>query len=231
MGKGKSPAKTAATRNVFLEKSYELFSSNTIESVTMAEVAKASGYRNMTLYRYFPTKQVLVVAVSAWKWDQFAQEIWDSWENEGYDDTMSAAVHFELYLDFFLKLFKEHRDFLSFNQCFNVYIRSERIDPGSLGPYQEMIGRMKAHFHETVYLKAEQDHTIRTDETEEEMFSKTLHLMLAAVTRYAVGLVYMESGFDAMEELEFLKNVILEKYKVSGAVGAKRTGNGRAATR
>ena len=45
------------------------------------------------------------------------------------------------------------------------------------------------------------------------MFSKTMHLMLAAVTRYAVGLVYQpENGFDAMEELEFLKNAILKEY-------------------
>ena len=42
------------------------------------------------------------------------------------------------------------------------------------------------------------------------MFSKTLHLMLAAVTRYAVGLAYIpESGFDAEKELIFQKDVIL----------------------
>ncbi|MCR4907424.1 MAG: TetR/AcrR family transcriptional regulator [Lachnospiraceae bacterium] len=214
MSKGKSPAKTTATRNIFLEKSYELFSTKTIESVTMAEIAKASGYRNMTLYRYFPTKPILVVAVSAWKWDQFAKEIWEGWESEGYDDKKSAAVHFELYLDFFLKLFRDHRDFLSFNQCFNVYVRSEQIDLDSLGPYQEMIGRMKDHFHNTVYLKAQQDHTIRTDEPEEEMFSKTLHIMLATVTRYAVGLLYTESGFDAEKELEYLKALILKDYRI-----------------
>ena len=38
------------------------------------------------------------------------------------------------------------------------------------------------------------------------MFSTTLHLMLAAATRYAIGLVYIpESGFDAEKELEKLK--------------------------
>ena len=69
-------------------------------------------------------------------------------------------------------------------------------------------------FHE-MYLKAEKDKTLRTDEPEEKMFSTTLHLMLAAVTRYAVGLVYIpESGFDAMEELAFQKELILGKYKV-----------------
>ena len=65
-----------------------------------------------------------------------------------------------------------------------------------------------------VYERAEQDHTIRTDESEEEMFSTTLHLMLAAVTRYAIGLVYIpESGLDAMEELEKLKEAMLLRYK------------------
>ena len=65
-----------------------------------------------------------------------------------------------------------------------------------------------------VYERAEQDHTIRTDESEEEMFSTTLHLMLAAVTRYAVGLVYIpESGLDAENELEKLKEAMLLRYK------------------
>ena len=65
-----------------------------------------------------------------------------------------------------------------------------------------------------VYERAEQDHTIRTDESEEEMFSTTLHLMLAAVTRYAVGLVYIpENGLDAEKELEKLKEAMLLRYK------------------
>jgi hypothetical protein len=37
--------------------------------------------------------------------------------------------------------------------------------------------------------------------------------MLAAVTRYAVGLVYIpESGFDAMEELETMKTALYRMY-------------------
>ena len=65
-----------------------------------------------------------------------------------------------------------------------------------------------------VYEKAERDHTIRTDEPEEKMFSTTLHLMLAAVTRYAIGLVYIpESGFDAEKELEKLKEALLMRYR------------------
>ena len=52
------------------------------------------------------------------------------------------------------------------------------------------------------------------DVSEEKMFSTTLHLMLAAVTRYAVGLVYVpENGFEPEKELLVLKEALLQKYK------------------
>ena len=80
-------------------------------------------------------------------------------------------------------------------------------------PYRDIIEELKPEFH-VLYARAEQDHTLRTDESEEEMFSTTLHLMLAAVTRYAVGLVYIpESGLDAEKELEKLKEAMLLRYK------------------
>ena len=202
-------------RKEFMETGFKLFSEKSIESVTLPQIAEATGYGTATLYRYYDKKPGFVVAVAAWKWDEFANEIWSGWERKGFDNKKSAAVHFELYLDFFLELYRNHSDFLRFNQYFNVYVRSEKIDMETLTPYQEMIERMKDHFHNTVYLKAEKDHTIRTDEPEGKMFSKTIHIMLAAVTRYAVGLVYTESGFDAMEELTFLKNVILKEYKTA----------------
>ncbi len=212
-GRRKDPKQTEATRKAFLEKSYELFVAKTIETVSMIEIAKACDNGTITLYRYYSSKPELVVAVAAWKWDVFANEIWDGWERKGYGREQSAAVHFELYLDFFLELYRNHRDFLRFNQFFNVYVMSERIDLETLRPFQEMIGRMRDHFHNTVYLKAQQDRTVRTDEPEEKMFSKTLHLMLAAVTRYAVGLIYApENSCRAEEELQFLKDMLLREY-------------------
>ena len=210
-GRKKNPEQTAATWNTFLEKSYELFVTRSIESLTMSEIAKASGYSEMTLYRYFPSKPILVVAVATWKWGQFQEENRKQRPNDN-SEGMAAAKIFEFYLDSFLVLYREHRDLLRFNQLFNVYVQSEKVEAGTLQSYQELISGIRDWFHE-MYLKAEQDHTIRTDEPEEVMFSKTLHLMLAVVTRYAVGLVYTpENGFDPEKELLFQKNMILKEY-------------------
>lgn len=210
--KEKDAVQMAIKRRDFLEKAYELFTKKNIESVTMIEVARECGYGTMTLYRYFSAKPQLVVAVGAWRWEQAIRENWDQ-RPEGYFDGMTGAQIFEYYLESFIGLYRNHRDLLRFNQFFNIYIQSERIDPEVMKPYRETIEGLRRNFH-MLYERAERDRMIRTDEPEEEMFSTTLHLMLAAVTRYAIGLVYIpEGGFDAVKELEKLKEALLMRYR------------------
>ncbi len=210
--KAKGEENTGARRAELLQKGYELFSSKTIEAIGMRDVAKAVGCGSTSAYRYYGSKPDFVVAVATWKWEQFQEGNRKRRPRANFEG-MTAAEIFEFYLDSFLLLYKNQRDLLRFNQFFNVYVQSEHIEAETLRPYQEMIGRLRKQFH-NMYLKAQQDKTLRTDEPEEKMFSKSLHLMLAAVTRYAVGLVYIpESGFDAVEELEFQKNMILKEYR------------------
>ena len=210
--KEKDAAQMAIKRRDFLEKAYELFTKKNIESVSMIEVAKACGYGTMTLYRYFSTKPKLVVAVATWIWGQTIRENQARRPNVDFE-SMTALGIFEFYLDSFIELYRHKRDLLRFNQFFNIYIQLERIDPEVMKPYRDIIEELKPEFH-VLYARAEQDHTLRTDESEEEMFSTTLHLMLAAATRYAIGLVYIpESGFDAEKELEKLKEALLMRYR------------------
>ena len=208
----KGEENTGARRNELLQKGYELFSTKSIEAIGMRDVAKAVGCGSVSAYRYYGSKPEFVVAVAAWKWEQFQEENQKRRPNADIAK-MAAAEIFEFYLDSFLELYRNHKDLLRFNQFFNVYVQSEHIDAGMLQPYQKMIEELKEQFH-GMYLKAMQDETLRVDEGEEKMFSKTLHLMLAVVTRYAVGLVYIpESGFDAEEELETMKEMLFERYR------------------
>ena len=202
-----------ARRKELLEKGYELFSTKSIEAISMRDVADAVGCGSASVYRYYGSKPDFVVAVATWKWEQFQKENQKRMPRANFEG-MTAAEIFEFYLDSFLVLYRDYRNLLRFNQFFNVYVQSEHIDTGTLSPYRDMIGRLRERFHD-MYLKAEQDKTIRTDEPEEEMFSKTLHLMLAVVTRYAVGLVYIpESGFDVEKELMSQRNMLYKEYAV-----------------
>ena len=202
----------AVKRGALLEKGFELFTKKSIESVSMQNIADAAGCGIATLYRYFDKKQGFVIETAIKKWNEF-RELNQKRRDSADFGSMTAAEMFGFYLDGFLVLYREHKELLRFNQMFNLYVESSGIDSMTLQPYNEMIGKFGESFH-IMYERAKQDKTIRTDIPETEMFSATLHLMLAAVTRYAVGLVYKpETGYDDMRELETLKAMMLMMYK------------------
>lgn len=201
-----------ARRIELLEKGFELFSSRGIESVTMQDVAGYVGCGIASLYRYFDKKPGYVIAVATWKWEQFFEENRKRREASGFD-AFTAVQIFEFYLDSFLEMYRNYKELLRFNQFFNLYVKSADIDADTLKPYSIVIEELKDQFDD-LYRRAEQDKTLRTDIPIEEMFSTTLHLMLAAVTRYAIGLVYVpEAGTDTEAELSVLKEMLLDRFR------------------
>ena len=205
--------KTAQTREALLQASYTLFTQKNIDSVSMEELAKAAGYGVATLYRYYGSKPRLVVAVATWKWSGVLDA--SQWQSlRSHTEGKTAAQIYDAFLDLFLELYRDNRELLRFNQFFNIYIRSERVDAETLSPYRQMIRGFEEQFH-ALYKKAGQDRTLRTDVPEETMFRTTLHLMLAAVTRYAVGLVYQpESDAEAQAELQTMKHALQREYTI-----------------
>ena len=60
-----------AKRKRIMETGFNIFSERGIEAVTMPEVAEASGVSRVTLYRYFPTKLDLVLAIGVDTWLEY----------------------------------------------------------------------------------------------------------------------------------------------------------------
>ena len=197
------------TRQKILETALRVFSEKTIDAVNMTEIAEAAGIGTMTMYRHFDKKPDLVLAVSAWAWDQYYRQ---STTIRADITDLKASDAFEAYLDAFIDLYQNHRDILRFNQYFNAYVKREGIPQERMKPFAEVIRAVATRFHKN-YLLAEEDGTLRTDIPEQEIFSATLHLMLAAVTRYAVGLVY-DANIDPIQELYLLKKMLMREYTV-----------------
>ncbi len=205
----KDAIEMASKNQRILENGFRVFAERTIERVTMTDVAKAARIAVASLYRYYSTKPKLVVGISTWVWDDYTRKSFEKL-SETEEAGGTAAEEFEIYLDAFLDLYRNHKDMLRFNQFFNVYIQSERIPPEQMKPYTDVICTLEARFGET-YRKGQRDGTLRTDMPEKEMFSATLHLMLAVVTRYAVGLVYSQ-GACIESELLLQKEILMRKF-------------------
>ena len=203
--RSKDAVEMAKKNQRILESAFRLFSANTIEKIKLTEVAADAGIGIASLYRYYPSKPELVLAVSTWAWTEYLSS-----NPVHFTEQMTAAERLSLHLDAFLELYKNHRDLLRFNQFFNVYIQSEYINIEQLQEYRDVAHTLEGPFADT-YHKGEKDGTIHTDISEKQMFSSILHLMLAAVTRYAVGLAYTEET-NPEEELKMLRDMLFARF-------------------
>lgn len=213
-GTGKHAKQMEEKRQRILETGFTLFSSRPIESVTMPEVAQAASVGRATLYRYFANKTELVIAINTWKTAEFYNQYALTLPEENLEK-LNAAQRFELYLDAFIELYRSHTDYLRFNQFFNIFIQGQPDELQQEPPYNRAFAVIEKRFH-TVYSLAQQDGTLRTDIPEAEMFAVMVHLMMAAATRYALGLVYRpENSLDPESELILLKQMILRQYSAA----------------
>lgn len=207
----KDAIEMAAKNQRILESGFRIFAEKGIEKVTMNDIAEAAEIGIASLYRYYPSKPAVVLAVGAWVWDEFSKENRKK-QSELQTTDQTGAEMFDFYLESFLDLYREHKDLLRFNQFFNVYLQIEDVSNEQLKGYTDIIDAVEMRFAET-YRKGKEDGTLRTDMSAEEMFSVTAHLMLAAVTRYAVGLVYTVDT-DIEKELLLLKEMMINKFVI-----------------
>ena len=206
----KDAIEIAAKRQKLMETGFLLFSQRTIDQVSLEEIARKSGVGIATLYRYFGTKLELVIAISVWQWTQYRQQFEQELDTDRNYKT--AAQEYAFFLDFFLEMYRNHKELLRFNQFFNIFIEGTGVEQGLIAPYTEIADWLAERFRRC-WERGARDGTIKTDTPWMQAYTGTLHLMLAAVTRYAVGLVYQpQSGNDPEQELLLLREMLLRQY-------------------
>ena len=207
----KDEIKMAERRERMLCEGFRIFAERGIEPVSMQEVADGSALGVATLYRYFNTKLLFVIAIGTKKWEEFYRDVEAEYARRG-GEIMNAAEELDFYLSMYILLYREHRDILRFNQDFNAYILHENAGADQLRDYLRAIRPYVEKFH-ALYEKGRRDGSIRTDEPEQTMFNATMHIMLAVCGRFAQGVVYQsEDPEDLTQELMILKRMILGRY-------------------
>lgn len=210
--KEKDEAEKTRRKLLAMESAFRLFSEKGIDSVKMSDIVEDCDVSRQSLYRYFSTKTDLVITVGAWKWKEYISSYAVKATAE-QADTRTAADIMRYYMESFMDLFRNHRDILRFNYYFNSFMANVQAMPEQKRVYTEVVDRLKASFHQ-MYEKGKIDKTLKTDLSESVMFSSSFHIMLAAVTRYAMGLVYVTEDGDLEKELDLLKEALLKMYVV-----------------
>ncbi len=201
-------AEKAARREQLLEAGFRVFSEHTIEAVPLQQVADEAGVGIATLYRYFGTKLSLVIGIASWKWTEELADAYRRFDAEGLREE-TAARQFAFFLGEFLRLYRENKPLLRFNENFTIYLKHAGADREQMQPVLDYELPLLARAHE-VFLRGKQDGTLRTELGEEQLFLATLHGMLAVVGKYAHGLLYAGDNEELnLRELGFLHDMIL----------------------
>lgn len=204
----------AEKRALLLETAFNLFAENSIEAVNIAEIANAANIGVATVYRYFGVKQKLVIELGALKWRSFANEVEVLFEAAN-GRNMTAYQELAFYFDCYIELYQRHPKLLTFNSNFDQYIRHEHILPEELREYYDSVEHFAQKFS-LLYAKNANDHTLRPDITEQELFLSGMYTMLATAQKFSAGLIYpIDNSFNCRRALELQKQIFLEYVKTN----------------
>lgn len=192
-------------KDYIIDEACKLFLDKSISSVTMSDIAKEVGVGDATMYRYFGTKQNVVMAVAV----KLAKEVY-----EEYFANSSKKTGYERIKDFFyryLEIFVKHNSYFSFIREFDAFILTEAKEKFD---YESEIDLYKDRFFEAYKLGLEDGSISRLDNPELFYYSTTHSLLnLCKTLSFNGSLITQDEKVIKADEVQELIDIIL--YRVS----------------
>ena len=201
-------------RKAIINAAFQIFVEKKIEPVSMGEIAELAGVGRATLFRYYPNKLELVIAVCAAKWKEYLDALDAKRPLESIGD-IPAIDRFTFTLDSYIDMYRHHKDLLQYNDNFNHYVTHEGVKDEQLVEFHASLYSVNTRL-EWMYEKAKEDYTFRTDIPRDEFFCVTVHTMMSACVHYAGGFIWgARDNKDYTPELLRIKEMILNYVKTS----------------
>jgi hypothetical protein len=129
------------------------------------------------VYRYFKTKPDLAVEVACRFWQQEINELYKDYTGEEFLDKNGITKVKEI-LEVFIKLYKEHTEFMRFIDEFDRYVVKEKISKEKLKAYEENIIDLKSICMDGI-ITGKKDGTIREDLCEDQFYFSISHALMS----------------------------------------------------
>ena len=187
--------------NFLVDVATDLFMSRSVQEVTIRDIAVAAQVGEATIYRYFGSKQNLVVQ-AAMKIQSIVSSYFFKVE-EGKSGYEKLAIFYQSYLD----IYKEHPNFYKFLEEFDSFISTDNADTDS---YEEAIEQYKT-FYMGAYQLGLKDGSIKEQKDIESFYFSTTHAILELCKKLAFkrAVLNQDKGEGKDKEIQCLIDIIL----------------------
>ncbi|MCQ2799431.1 MAG: TetR/AcrR family transcriptional regulator [Bacilli bacterium] len=183
----------------------KLFLSSSINDVKMKDIAASVGIGEATLYRYFETKENIVMQVAV----KMAEEIHS--EFFSFDEKESGFEQMKRFYKSYLDVFARNSGYFKFIKELDAYVLS--LKNVEKGEYQNEIDLYKEDFVR-IYQKGLEDKTIRGLSDSETFYYATTHSLINLCMSLSSGTrIEQDSKIDKTKEIELMISLILNSLK------------------
>ena len=188
--------------NFLVDMASDLFMARSVAEVTIKDLAVSAQVGEATIYRYFGTKQNIVIQVAMKLQSIVSQDFFKLEEGQtGYE---KLAIFYQSYFD----IFNKHPNFYKFLDEFDAYISVENSD--ATNPYEAAIDQYKTFFMQAYELGIK-DGSIKEQKDIEMFYFSTTHALLELCKKLANQKVVIsqDKTIGRKEEIQYLIDIIL----------------------
>lgn len=202
-------SKQQERRRELVERAIACFCEKGIGATAMADIAKASGYGEATLYRYFSNKENLIMECGIHFW-KMAGEEYEALAGEEAYRKKRGLEQVEALLLLTQEIFENHRSMFQFLLELDGYLAAHQVGSGLLCEYEAQVDRAKPLLCEAIE-KGKRDGTIQCAADTQEIYYTLTHTVLSLLQKMA-GFGELLSGDSLVDErrrMQLLRRLLL----------------------
>ena len=180
----------------------ELFLQNGIESVKMTDVAERAEVGVASLYRYFGTKDALVIRAGALLWQDLHTLFSSVCEAEDFRACTGLERIARLF-GIYRTLYREHPDFIRFVGDFDSFVLRAKPDAEALREYEARVLDFYPVFRDA-FEAGLRDGSVRPIGDARLYYDAVCHAVMALAQKLLRGEILASDGFADSAELDLL---------------------------
>jgi AcrR family transcriptional regulator len=197
---------------------YELFSENGIENISMQDIADTSKIGVASLYRYFQTKEELAIEAAIYAWNKETEVFSEVFSSEEFA-LFTGYEQLKKLLEIFENALVTQKSFFSFIYCFDAFIKKEKVSAEKLREYERTILKTstivvqaldKGIADGSISFTGSKNEVLSAASTQ-EMFITMMHSLFCLAQKLSISddLLAMDEIVESRKQIRILINMLL----------------------